>query len=790
MASATTESTSEGEVVTFGPTEFVYACNNESLAAGKRNHMKNPNAFDPVIAKSFADSVYSCGAMSETTFMILSPAKKKWGTCTTWLEHTREALKLLPDGAGVSGEMESRIATLLEDKRRKPTWNETIKATLWNYDAHGLPTNEGFNNARPEFVSVQGQHRAAVLNAAFANDLGLSLSRGGDLNGGLFTDDDGATKLCTLKENLQNMKISVNVYDFLTHDQAEEAGRRQRTAEQTTTDVTFLDVARSQGDLVRQVFNPKQKICRRRAKEAFGEDWRVAMETESMKAEQKRIRRGLVTRVNSAMRAQLGLSIQGKPSFAVFVYALALDPERPSLQLLIQYLNDQNAKVVKAKAAKVKSLVRASKLSAGQGSADDGDNASCTGYTPHSITVTALGAFFSLTPYSQDTQTVKDLLMEKGLTEGFRKDCYAHFVVLEVVRAMVKGLVTRINCVDDPHPFKESDTVIPVPTETSELFSILKTFVSEEEGAAVAAAGGAFISSMYQEVDFWVPHLVRFLLKGKGKNGRFISGDFKVTKCALAMSSNRRTTAFRNITSDEMVNPSNKSNLTPAWGTKPFMSTSGTEPDFTQRTWQERFTFKSRTDTEFEVSYIHRMVATVFGLLIADRCLVGLSSGQQLEGRRAKFPHLLGAIPAVGDGQKIKAFLKDQKAVAAYLQVEDQSFFAEDRLVLLFGGDQALGGESVKPSAERKSSDYIPSSDSDNGESTRDVDGPARKRGSKEPEEQFEVSIIRDCGDNDASEVSVFWPESVVSQLSMLDEKGELKCSDGIFRFNIEKKAT
>ncbi|CAM9728094.1 unnamed protein product [Ectocarpus sp. 12 AP-2014] len=316
--------------------------------------------------------------------------------------------------------MESRIGTLLRDKGHNPTWDETMKATLWNYDAHGPPTNKEFKAARPEFVSVQGQHRAAVLNAAFAIDLGSSLSRGGDLQGGLFPDDDRATKIHTLKKQLQNMKISVNVYDFLTYDEAEEVGRRQRTVEKTTTDVTFLDVATSQGDLVRQVFNPKKKICRERAKEAFGEEWREIMRTDGRRREQQVIRRDLVNRVNSAMLNQLGLKNQGKSSFAVFVYALALDPERPSLQLLRRYFNDQNAKVVKAKAAKVKTVVRASKHSAGEGSAANGDNDSGTDYTPHSMTVTAMGAFFSLTSYSQDTQIVEDLLMEKGITAGFR----------------------------------------------------------------------------------------------------------------------------------------------------------------------------------------------------------------------------------------------------------------------------------------------------------------------------------------------------------------------------------
>lgn len=127
-----------------------------------------------------------------------------------------------------------------------------------------------------------------------------------------------------------------------------------------------MDVAKSQGNLVRQVFNPTEKICRARAREAFGKGWRTTMKTDSMRGGQQTIKRDLVNRVHSAMLDQLGLKSQGKCSFAVFVYALALDPERPSLQLLLRYLNDQNAKVVKAKAAKVKSVVRASKHSAGE----------------------------------------------------------------------------------------------------------------------------------------------------------------------------------------------------------------------------------------------------------------------------------------------------------------------------------------------------------------------------------------------------------------------------------------
>lgn len=41
--------------------------------------------------------------------------------------------------------------------------------------------------------------------------------------------------MSTLKERLRDIDISVNVHDFLTHDDAEAVGRRQRTAEATTT---------------------------------------------------------------------------------------------------------------------------------------------------------------------------------------------------------------------------------------------------------------------------------------------------------------------------------------------------------------------------------------------------------------------------------------------------------------------------------------------------------------------------------------------------------------------------
>lgn len=87
------EPTLVGELVTFTSTKFVYTCSNESLGKGQPNYMKNPNVFDRAIACSFADSVVSCGAMSETTFVVLCPASREWATTKTWLGGTLEALK-------------------------------------------------------------------------------------------------------------------------------------------------------------------------------------------------------------------------------------------------------------------------------------------------------------------------------------------------------------------------------------------------------------------------------------------------------------------------------------------------------------------------------------------------------------------------------------------------------------------------------------------------------------------------------------------------------------------------
>ncbi|CAM9644211.1 unnamed protein product, partial [Ectocarpus fasciculatus] len=251
MASGVDVVVPPGELMSLDGPSLVYLCNNDSLGEGKPNHMKNPNAFDRAIAETFAESVVvNGGAISETTFMVLSPSSRAWGTTELWLSSTLKALESLPTNSQQRVDIEARINDLRASAT--PTWEEAIAATLWDYNKGPLHTS--FNSWRPDLVAVQGQHRAAALSAVYAPRLGLSISRAGDLGGGLFADAERTSKMDKLRRNLEKKKIVVNVYDFLTHDQAAEA--RQRTIRQTSTDGSFLDVAASLGMLVKQLYNP------------------------------------------------------------------------------------------------------------------------------------------------------------------------------------------------------------------------------------------------------------------------------------------------------------------------------------------------------------------------------------------------------------------------------------------------------------------------------------------------------------------------------------------------------
>ncbi|CAN0157945.1 unnamed protein product [Ectocarpus sp. 6 AP-2014] len=466
------------------------------------------------------------------------------------------------------------------------------------------------------------------------------------------------------------------------------------------------------------------------------------------------------------MKLQLGLNSQRRGIFAVFVYTWALQPERPSIEILRRYFEDQNAKVIKAKAAKVKLVAGKGKHSTRAGR-DEPDDASATEYTPHGISVTAMGAFFSLTAYSQASTLVQDMLYKGGLSEDFRIACFHHCTVLEVVRAMVTGLLSRRHCSPDPTPYDTGKGPPTIPAELRCLYNLLQTFVSEEEAQAFSeeceavsgeGEGEDFIHSIYQEVDLWVLPLVRFALKLKDKP--VLSGEFKANKLALTASLFRRVYAFQSSNAGG-TNPSNNNNLTPGWGKKPHMSTSGSEPDYTTRTWDDWFTYKPHEkDGQYCARFLHNTMATVFGLLIVDRILGALRSKHNLPSRLDKFRELVRAIPEVGEIATLKGLLQKPKTVKRGLQVGEESFFDEERLALL--------GEDGQ--AQRESSKDGSGDDSD-----------------IRLEEPFAVTVI---DDEDDKLSSMRWTTEIVQQLGLLGNDGELTCSEGVLRFTIAKDAT
>lgn len=59
-----------------------------------------------------------------------------------------------------------------------------------------------FEKRRPHMITAHGQHRFAMLNAAYCKEFGLSLARGGDLgDGGLFEGLEGESWLNRSRSN-------------------------------------------------------------------------------------------------------------------------------------------------------------------------------------------------------------------------------------------------------------------------------------------------------------------------------------------------------------------------------------------------------------------------------------------------------------------------------------------------------------------------------------------------------------------------------------------------------------
>lgn len=70
--------------------------------------------------------------------------------------------------------------------------SEFLQCSLAQVGRDGL--TEAFEDARPKFISMQGQHRHAAMNVAVGPSMGLPRVRGGDLGSeGLFPNGKKAT---------------------------------------------------------------------------------------------------------------------------------------------------------------------------------------------------------------------------------------------------------------------------------------------------------------------------------------------------------------------------------------------------------------------------------------------------------------------------------------------------------------------------------------------------------------------------------------------------------------------
>lgn len=101
----------------------------------------------------------------------------------------------------------------------------------------------------------------------------------------------------------------------------------------------MLDVAKTMAPLIKQVYDPEQKICHDRAAETFGEAWNLNL-TEPRCAEAgNRIKHTLAKTVKDALEL-IKISTRQQAT-SLFVFAYAMCPENETVQWLVNYLEQQ-----------------------------------------------------------------------------------------------------------------------------------------------------------------------------------------------------------------------------------------------------------------------------------------------------------------------------------------------------------------------------------------------------------------------------------------------------------------
>eukprot|EP00752_Nemacystus_decipiens_P003813 g3508.t2 len=294
---------------------------------------------------SYASQVVKAGASAASTSVVLMPEDKACGTPSAFLELTLNALSNHVDDNHVGRtKMTKNINALLGVDGQN--WPASLGVCSW--DQTWGPAPRSFVNSKPHMVAIQGQHRLAAMTAGFAEELGLSMDRVGDLGpDGLFpprgdVDDpvkDSREQMETFRAQLQTHQIQATVYDFLSTDKALEVGHQQRGAETYTTKHGMHDCIVMWKSLIQQVANRDKQIMDPAMAEAqLGKQWRDN-DNAATKATFEKVREKVATELT-----RIGITSSGQP-IVTLVYAAALCSERFIINFLVEHFKDQDDKL-------------------------------------------------------------------------------------------------------------------------------------------------------------------------------------------------------------------------------------------------------------------------------------------------------------------------------------------------------------------------------------------------------------------------------------------------------------
>ncbi|CAN0315227.1 unnamed protein product [Ectocarpus sp. 6 AP-2014] len=355
---------------------------------------ERPRTGEAVVLKHIAREIVDRNGLStSTTAVALTPPREDWGTPEGWLDAVENALKKIKDGEG-KADISRRIETV-RSSQSKISWDAALNASTWDIE-HGQVEHE-FEDHRPHMVTTQGQHRFAVLNAALHEQLGLSLSRGGDLGEeGVFHGEKDAARREALEDKLKTAvkgcTVSFAIHSYMTHEEARKIAHDLRQAESRTTKESLLDVAKTMAPLIKQVYDPEQKICHDRAAKTFGDTWKSNLTEPRFAEAGNRIKQTLAKTVKDALDL-ININTRQQAT-SLFVFACAMCPANETVNWLVNYLEQQET--IKADANRGTSVP------------------SPEARKVHPLKEFALQGFFSLTARTQTSPDVQSYIETNG----------------------------------------------------------------------------------------------------------------------------------------------------------------------------------------------------------------------------------------------------------------------------------------------------------------------------------------------------------------------------------------